>query len=300
MTNDILDASIWEEAWKSDPTTFANRVKKSGLDPAHAFDDKAKAFDEQAFSEEGIRRRERIIGWLKDQRVAFKGASVLDVGAASGGFSIPFAECGADVTAVEPCVPLADLLLEHAGKLKSGSVTLEREKFETIDLDTAGWRGAFDLVFASMCPTVSDWQTVESLISCARGYCYISLAAGGREHGLLDEIWPLITDRQRDPDHSEMVYLLQLLYLKGYSYASLVTREMKTTELSTDEGIEEVMVLLRLQQIPADEQTRRTVTEYMQRTYPDNKVVFQQGGRFGKVLVQIRDRHMYSREIRKT
>lgn len=298
MTHEILDASIWEKAWKEDPTTFANRMKQSGFDPSHAFDDKAKAFDKQAFSEEGIRRRERIIGWLEDQGVSFKGASVLDVGAASGGFSIPFADRGADVTAVEPCVPLADLLLENAGKLESGSVKLEREKFEAIDLDSAGWRGAFDLVFASMCPTISDWQSVESLISCARRFCYISLSAGGREHGLLDEIWPLITDRQRDPDHSEMVYLLQLLYLKGYSYASLITREMKTTELSIDAAVEEVMVLLRLQQFPADDQTRRKVTEYLQRTYPDHKVVFQQGGRFGKVLVQVRYLHMYSRKIR--
>jgi SAM-dependent methyltransferase len=297
MTNDLLDASIWEKAWMTDPTTFANRMKKAGFDPSYTFDHKAKQFNEQAFNEEGIRRRERIIGWLEDQGVAFGGASILDVGAASGGFSIPFAERGADVTAVEPCVPLADLLQENAGKLKSGRVRLVRETFETINLDTVGWRNAFDLVFASMCPTVTDWQRVESLISCARRYCYLSVSAGGREHGLMDEIWPLITNRKRDPDHSEMIYLLQLLYIKGYSYASLITREMKTTELSVVAAIEEVMEGLRLQQLSADEHSRRIVTDYLHRTYPDNKVVFQQGGRFGKVLVQIRDRHMYSKRV---
>ncbi|TDF99461.1 class I SAM-dependent methyltransferase [Paenibacillus piri] len=296
MTKDLFDAHFWENVWKTDSTTFGNRMKKAGFDPAHAFDHKAKDFNEQAFSEEGIRRKERIIGWLENQGVAFEGASVLDVGAASGGFSIPFAERGANVTAVEPCVPLAELLQENAGKLESGSVRLVRETFEAIDLESAGWRNAFDLVFASMCPTVTDWQRVENLISCASRFCYISLSAGGHEHGLMDEIMPLITDRKSDHDHSEMAYLLQLLYLKGYSFASLITREMKTTELTVDAAIEEAMNGLRHRQLSADEHTRRIVTEYLHRTYPDNNVVFQQGGRFGKVLIQIRDRHMYSKQ----
>ncbi|MFB9275514.1 class I SAM-dependent methyltransferase [Cohnella cellulosilytica] len=295
MNQDLLDSHIWEEAWKTDPTTFGNRMKNAGFDPVHALDHKAKEFDRQAFNEEGMRRKERIIGWLEDQGVSFQGASVLDVGAASGGFSVPFAERGAEVTAVEPCIPLANLLQENAGKLKSGNVRLVRETFEAIDLDKAGWRNAFDLVFASMCPAVTDWQSVENLISCARRYCYISLAAGGHEHGLVDEIWPLVTNRPRDPDHSEMIYLLQLLYLKGYAYASLITKEMKTTELSVEAATEEAINRLSLLQLPVDENTRGIVTDYLKRTYPDNKVVFQQGGRFGKVLVLIRDRQMYSR-----
>lgn len=296
MNRDLLDSRIWEEAWRTDPTTFGNRMKNAGFDPTHAFDHKAQEFDRQAFNEEGVRRRERIIGWLEDQGVSFQGASVLDVGAASGGFSIPFAERGAEVTAVEPCAPLANLLQDHADKLESGKVRLVHETFEAIDLDTAGWRNAFDIVFASMCPAVTDWRSVENLISCARQYCYISLAAGGHEHGLVDEIWPLVTNKQRDPDHSEMLYLLQLLYLKGYAYASLITKEMKTTELTVDAAIEEVITRLSLLQLPIDEKTRHIVTDYLKRTYPDNKVVFQQGGRFGKVLVLIRDRQMHSRK----
>ncbi|MDP4098315.1 methyltransferase domain-containing protein [Paenibacillus sp. P96] len=296
MTQDIFDARIWEEAWRTDPTTFANRTKKAGVDPARSFDYKAKDFNEQVFSEEGVRRRERIIGWLEAQGVDFDGASVLDVGAASGGFSVPFAERGANVTAVEPNVPLGELLAENAKRVEDGSITIVRETFEAIDLEAAGWRNAFDIVFASMCPAVRDWQSVEDLISCASRYCYISLIAGSSEHGLMDPIKQLITNRKVEHHHSEMGYLLQLLYLKGYSYTSLVTREMKTVEMSMEDAIQEVMTLLRQQLLPVDERSLSIVTDYLNRTYPDNKVVFQQGGRFGKVLIQTRDQNMYSKQ----
>ncbi len=73
-------------------------MKRAGIDPAHSFDSSAKSFNKEVFSEEGRRRARRIMNWLEDQGVEFSGSSVLDIGAASGGFSIPFAERGADVT----------------------------------------------------------------------------------------------------------------------------------------------------------------------------------------------------------
>ncbi|WP_438448884.1 class I SAM-dependent methyltransferase [Gorillibacterium sp. sgz5001074] len=292
----LLNAQVWEDAWRDDPSTFANRMKRTGFDPYEAFAPKAVEFDRTAFSEEGVKRRERIMGWLEDQGMAWEGSSVLDVGAASGGFSIPFAERGAIVTAVEPCAPLGDLMQAHAAGLTAGSVTLVRETFEALDPAALGWHNRFDLVFASMCPAVTDWQSVESLIRCARRYVYISLSAGPHENSLLEEILPLVTDRIPSHGHSEMVYLLQLLYLRGYSYASLVTREMKTVECSVEDAAEEMLAQLRMRKLPAEEDTRRVVTDYLNRTYPGGAVRYQQGGRFGKVLIQLGDLRMYSKK----
>jgi hypothetical protein len=71
-----------------------------------------------------------------------------------------------------------------------------------------------------------------------------------RVHSLMNEILPLFTDRTSESAHGEMAYLLQILYLKGCSFTSLVTFEMKTTQVSVDMAIEEVMNLLHLQQLP--------------------------------------------------
>lgn len=52
------------------------------------------------------------MGWIENQGVDFAGLSILDIGAASGIFTIPFAEKGASVTAVEPSELLVSLMKE--------------------------------------------------------------------------------------------------------------------------------------------------------------------------------------------
>lgn len=297
MSKDLFNVQVWEQAWKEDPKSHGNRMKRSGVDPVHSFDQKAEAFNKEVFSEGGRHRAERIIGWLEARGVDFDGLSVLDVGAASGGFSVPFAERGAEVTAVEPNAFLADLLEANQSRIKPGKadIKLVREAFEHIDLAARGWEKAFDLVFVSMCPAVFDWESVERVLSCASQYCYISFSAGARQHDLLNEVLPLLTGKETKVEASDMAYLLHLLYLNDYAYESIVTKEMKSTELTTDAAIEEVLDMLKHHGYAADRNTRQIVTDYVHTAYPEGTVVVRQGGRFGKVLVRLRDQNMYSR-----
>ncbi|MGA3513696.1 hypothetical protein, partial [Lactiplantibacillus plantarum] len=75
----------------------------------------------------------------------------------------------------------------------------------------------------------------------------------------MKEIWPLVTDQPMKMEQLEMAYLLHLLYLKGYSYQSLVTREMKSTEVPRDTALQEVMEWLRIFGLPADDQNRKII-----------------------------------------
>ncbi|RIX51573.1 methyltransferase domain-containing protein [Paenibacillus nanensis] len=290
--NDFFDAAIWEEAWKRHGDTLVNKMKQAGIDPARSFDHKAKTFNEQSFSEEGKKRSSRILNWLETQGVRFDNASVLDIGAASGVFSVPFVERGAQVTAVESSPPLVELLKENAAQFPEDKVTIVPERFEDIDPHARGWSKAFDLVFASMCPVIHDWDSVEKLLQCAREYCYISMPAGSAEHSLVNEIWPLVTDKPFNPKYTEMGYLLHLLYLKGYSYESLVTTESKTAEISTEEAMQEIMHLLRGHGLPADDRNRKIIADYLERAYPSGTVVTHQGGRYGKVLIRLQNKSM--------
>lgn len=94
MTNELFDSSVWEQAWKEDSNTGVNKMKRAGIDPAHSFDSSAKSFNKEVFSEEGRRRARRIMNWLEDQGVEFSGASILDIGAASGGIFRTFRGAG--------------------------------------------------------------------------------------------------------------------------------------------------------------------------------------------------------------
>lgn len=292
MLKTIYDESAWEKAWKEDPTTGVNMMKAAGIDPAHAFDSTAQKYNEQSFNEEGKKRTARIIGWLEKQGVNFKGASVLDIGAASGVFSIPFAERGAEVTAVEPCLPFAKLLEENSQKWADGKLKIIQDPFEDIDIKMMGWERAFDIVFASMCPVIADWESVEKVLSCGRKFGYISLSAGPREHSLTREILPLLKHPYNEPNKAEMIYLIQLLLLKGYTFHSLVTREMKVTEVSRTAAIQEVMSQLKMYHYPVDDETHDIIKDYLDQHYSTNTIPIHQGGRFGKVLIKLQDQSM--------
>lgn len=295
--NDFFNAAVWEKAWKDDADLKLDRMKRKGIDPTRSFDHKAKIFNEQSFSEEGRERTRRIMNWLEGQGVRFENASVLDIGAASGVFSVPFAERGARITAVETSPPLVELLQENTSTFAEDQVSIVPLPFEDIDVASKGWKGAFDLVFVSMSPVVHDWESVERLLQCSRKYCYISMPVVPTEHSLVKEIWPLVTGQSYQSNLSEMGYLLHLLFLKGYAYESLITREVKTKEISREASLQEAMTWLGHHRLPADERTRNIIADYLEQAYPSGKVVIQEGGRYGKVLIRLQEQHMYMRDI---
>lgn len=299
MKKEWFDAAAWEQAWEEDPMAQTNRMKQAGIDMTRSFEGRADSFNREVFSEGGRRRSERIIRWIEGQNIDLKGLRVLDIGAASGGFAVPFAQRGAVVTAVEPCLPLVELLRQNTEELnrEHTRVDIVPQAFEELDIATKGWQQAFDLVFVSMCPAIADWKSVERVLACARRYCYISLSAGEREHSLLNEVLPLVGGggKREGAGAPDMGYLLHLLYLKGFAYESIVTWEMKSADYSPEQAVDEVMSLLKHSRIRDDHPTRRIVSDYVAVTYGEGPVPVSQGGRFGKVLIRVQKESMYSR-----
>jgi hypothetical protein len=95
----------------------------------------------------------------------------------------------------------------------------------------------------------------------------------------------------------EWGYLQHLLYLKGYAYESLISQEMKTTEVSTAAALQEAMTWLRSHRLPVDERSQSIIAAYLEQAYPSGKVVIHEGGPFGKVLIRLQDQQMYTKEI---
>ena len=92
----IFDQQFWKDAWDNDPNTQDKRMKRAGLGnpDAPGFEKWAENFNKNSFTEESQKHTKRIMSWIENQTGAFKNLSILDVGAASGVFSIPFAKEG--------------------------------------------------------------------------------------------------------------------------------------------------------------------------------------------------------------
>lgn len=292
----FFNPTIWQQEWKEYGDGAAIRMKRSGIDPATAFNGKAQKFNEQSFNEEGRRRSARIVNWLSSRGVKFEGTSILDIGAASGVFTVPFAERGARVTAFESSPPQVELLKENTARFTENKVEIVSGEFEQIDIEAKGWNEAFDLVFVSMCPVVHDWDSVERILSCARQFAYISMPVSSAESSLVSEVVPLITGEKFQPKITEMAFLLHLLCLNGYAYETLVTRELKTTEFTPEEALEHTMIWLSHHNLPADERSRSIVKQHIRQNYPADRVQIHEGGRFGKVLIRLQEQNMYVEE----
>ncbi|MBT2770630.1 hypothetical protein J7J47_00080 [Halomonas sp. ISL-60] len=287
----LFDLSVWEEAWKKRSEGPNYKKKSTSFDAAKAFERWAKEYHQQSFTEEGKQRSERIIGWIENQGVDINGLSILDIGAASGIFTIPFANKGATVTAVEPSELLSSLMKETIPPSLQSSIDSVSERFEDISIQEKGWEKKYDFAFASMCPAMSDWETIEQAISTARKYVYISTMAGPREHTLMDELKEVIGVY---PSYSagDMGYIQQLLYLKDYSYTTLITKETSYIEMPVEEVIEKLQEWLSTHELPTDEDSLALAEQYIRETYKEGVVTFSRGGKFGKILIQLEQPNM--------
>ena len=287
MEENLFNQQVWESAWNKDPTTSLRIMQRLGQGnyQTKEFGKWAKSYDENSFRHEGRQRSNRILTWIEDQVVSFKDLSVLDIGAASGVFSIPFAEKGANVTAIEPSPDLARMLEKNTMNY-SVQVNVIQKTFEEIVTDKHN--SLYDLVFASMCPAMKDWEMVMKALSFAKKYCYISTMAGPKENHLIEELLPILDIEPREIGSSDMAYILQLLYLNGYSYQTLIEKQMKTVKMNLDDAVDKLAQWFYDYGISAEENSLRKSEEYLRATYED-EISLRIGGRFGKVLVYLDD-----------
>lgn len=244
----------------------------------------AREYHQQSFTEEGKQRSGRIIGWIENQGVSFDGLSILDIGAASGIFTIPFATKGATVTAVEPSELLVSLMKETIPASLTSSIDIVSERFEDISIQDKGWKKKYDFAFASMCPAISNWETIEQAISTARKYVYISTMAGSREHTLIDELKEVL-GVYPSYNAGDMGYIQQLLYLKDYSYTTLITKETSYMEMPVEEVVDKLQEWLSTHELPTDEGSLALAEQYIRDTYKDGMVTFSRGGKIGRAHV---------------
>lgn len=279
----IFDQQFWKDAWDNDPNTQDKRMKRAGLGnpDAPGFEKWAENFNKNSFTEESQKRTKRIMSWIENQTGAFKNLSILDVGAASGVFSIPFAKEGAKVTSLEPSTVLHEMLKDNAQHYDASIKTIN-QSFESI---SASDLNNVDFVFASMCPAVTTWEAVQKAIDIANQFVYVSLIAGPKENSIVEKVTAFL-EMKPSPMTADMYYLMQLLYCNNYTYETLIEHHTQHTEKSVEEVMQQLPSWLKEVEIEIDHQQMESIEQYLQDKYGDN-VPLTTGGKFGKVLIHL-------------
>ncbi|MFN2354825.1 MAG: class I SAM-dependent methyltransferase [Desulfopila sp.] len=209
----------WEERWH---TALADspmhRRSKKGGDAMQRWNKMAGDFAERTGDKENVEKREKTLLWLRQSGALFPGAKIIDIGAGPGNCAISLAKAGADVTALEPAEGMVQILSRRMNE-EGVNVSIRQATWQEIDLDAEGWRGAFDLVFASMTPGVDGPAMLHKMMAATKvsgGFCYLSAFAGRNWQEWYGDLWRTLFAEELNGHINDIIYPFNLVYAMGY------------------------------------------------------------------------------------
>jgi SAM-dependent methyltransferase len=165
------------------------------------------------------------------------GSRVLDIGCGPGLDAFLFARGGALVTGLDVSPKMLACARENADREHAAGVDFLRMDWAEADVDKLGWRGRFDLVYASKTPAVCDRPTLEKMMSCSRGRCLLIGVAESRSsvREILKSSVPW--DEEQSRAAVSVYNAFNLLWLDGYFPEINYMENSRTTETPLEDAV---------------------------------------------------------------
>ncbi|QYZ78872.1 class I SAM-dependent methyltransferase [Methanofollis formosanus] len=140
----------------------------------------------------------------------------------------------------------------------------------TADIDRLGFRGAFDLVIASMTPGVRDVETFDRMMACSKRFCYYSNFVGRGSDTAHQEIFRnILGEEPRGHAHGPgLLYPFMYLYAPGYRPIVKFNHMSRNREQGWVEAAEAAIDFLGNERVLSDD-AREKIREYYRDASPD-------------------------------
>jgi len=204
----------FQELWE-------NRKSSSGRHTAEAWEGRANEWIAEIDSDAGDKsvteRVRSMASYLRSRGLLHNSDKILDVGCGLGSFVLNFAQTAQHVTGID----FSTRFIEHAKATAASSgvsnVSFELHDICTLDVEAEGLSGAFDLVFASLSPAVTEKGSLSKFMKMSRAMC-CNVSFMRTDDSLLERVIKDVFGGEARSRRDGMGFyaLLNLLLLSGY------------------------------------------------------------------------------------
>ena len=231
---------------------------------------------------------EKMIQLLRDRGLFHEGMRVLDVGCGTGRMTIPFAEQGAQVVALDFSEGMLARLRDAIPRSAAARIEIAQDDWDGIDLAERAWEGLFDLVFAAMTPAIRTPESFLKLHHASRLGCCFQGWAGKREDLLLEGLWRHLLDTPMPPMAWDLTLAFNLLRAMGFS-PTIEFHDIGWEHVqSVDKAAEFFVEFFREHLSDARATLRDRIVEYLDRLTEDGKVHRQTTGQTGVMTWRVK------------
>jgi len=217
-TNPLLP-DFWQQAWAAARHNSKSEKKRirSDREMMEYWDRFAAKYDQVHSPCKKNKRVQAVLDLLEDERFLTNDAEILDIGCGTGTYTLPLAEICQSVTAIDGAVEMCRQLRKKIDHLNIGNIEVLHRMWEDIDLEKEGFRGQYDLVFASMTPAVCDYSTLDKMNQASRNNCCLIFWAEDGINQARSDLWREIFNEEESGDGiATIIFPFNLLYSLGY------------------------------------------------------------------------------------
>lgn len=279
---------IWRESWLGaiDTAPMTKRLIRTEEEQIKRWDKVAQLFAKNRRPPGNGNAEEKIVRRLRDQGALKPGDRVLDIGAGLGDLTFRLAGTAGHVTAVEPSTAMAGILKDRVHDEGIKNVSVDRRRWQDIDVESEGLASRFDLVVASMNPGVQGPEDLEKMNQVSRGFCYLSRFSGMRGFFGFDGIWELFFNEEPGMDPWDIIYPFNFLYALGYRpELDFIIRD-NTDKVKTEDAVRRILASLwnYMDETPA---VKNKVEQFVVERSSGGRVKYQKGFCQGVMIWQV-------------
>jgi SAM-dependent methyltransferase len=209
------DQEFWEMAWQAaweQSLLYRQQPGRSGSD---YWNRRAARFTAQTQEGDAVEQIMKVVHLLGHKDAMKKDSRVLDIGSGPGNYAVPIARRVHQVVALDPAEEMLKKLAKRAAEADLTNIVTAHQAWEDVDLDQAGWRGAFDIVLALMAPPFNGAANLKKMLAACRG---VFLGGGylRRDDPVLRELWQELGLGEMPDFCPDPFYAYHWLYASGY------------------------------------------------------------------------------------